>query len=69
MTRKVKLQLDVFDHSPEKMANYYRIWADTERHNPYQTPEEREKRYLANMAIADQFDAVFKERKNDTIQN
>ena len=41
-------QLDIIHHSPAAMARAYRIAADTERHNPYFPPGERERRPGSN---------------------
>jgi len=35
------MQYDIERHSPERLANAYRVAADTEERNPFRAPDER----------------------------
>ena len=51
-------QLDIIRHSPAAMARAYRIAADTERHNPYFPPGERDRRAAAHTAEAERLERI-----------
>lgn len=51
-------QLDIIHHSPAALARACRIAADTERHNPYFPPGERERRAAAHTAEAERLERI-----------
>lgn len=51
-------QLDIIRHSPAALARACRIAADTELHNPYFPPDERERRAAAHTAEAERLERI-----------
>lgn len=50
------MNLDLFHHSPKALAQAHRIAADTARRNPYETPEQAERRAQHHEAEANRLE-------------
>lgn len=55
------MQYDIERHTPERLAQAYRVAADTAEHNPYLSADERAKRAKNFRDQADQFESRLKQ--------